>query len=448
MTGKKLSVTFLTVSLLTTGALFQRASAQLAASILNWDGNFGTLVALPQYLSESGFDPGNSTVFVPYEVNVPQYRNLMTAQRYVSVPAGTSIIPGDSIDYTYPAGTAFIRVISRDTVYGDPSTNKKIEVQIQIRSADNQWHRLAYVYNEEETDAELSNGTKLFYKKYTTNIQGQGLPYFDDVTKEPADVVEFTYLRLVTNCDNSCHWNTSANGFITQQLNRGNQLQELVDKGVLQHLPDLAGMTTKNMILKWVNKTDTSASLEERVLSYLGGNCSHCHNHLPERENAAMLSRSFTHFRPPAEPFPEFMNEAWTVTPGKPDSSPIISRMILSNMPGGAEVSLPDAYAIDMLWDWVNSLDGDPGNDVSYESWVDIEERNEHRPASQFNASYKNGMLRLNNRPPGIVRLYTLKGQSIALRKISDRCYHVSESLDPGIYFLKTGESVALLPVR
>jgi hypothetical protein len=433
--------------LLLTGALLREAPAQLNPSILSWDGTTATILSLPQTLSTTGFDPANSAVFVPYEVNVPQYRSFMTAQRYVSVPAGTSIIPGDSLDYIFPAGTAFIRVIGLDTVLGDPSTRRMIEVQIQVRSADGQWHRLAYVYRDDGSEADLINGTNLALKYFTVNIKDKGLPYYDLTTKLPADTVRFQYLRLVLDC-RQCHWNTSTNGFITQQLNKGAQLQDMVNRGILANMPDLNAMAARGMVVKWVDKNGT-ADLETKALSYLGANCSHCHNHLPERATSGMAS-GMQYFRPPAFEFPDFVTEAVTFVPGKPDTSPSIVRLQTSNMPAGGEVSLPDAVAIKMLWDWTNSLDGDPSNDRSYDSWVDIGETHENKFSSRFSAYYKNDMLRLNGHinPRAVVRLYTLTGRNIQLLRITDRTLQVTKSLDPGIYLLKVNETAVLLPVR
>ncbi|MBF0430263.1 MAG: T9SS type A sorting domain-containing protein [Fibrobacteria bacterium] len=432
--------------------LWSNTLAQLVPDLLNWDGSYDDLITLPPLLSQTGFDPAQTNVFVPYKVNVPQYKNLMYAKRYVSVPAGTTIIPGDSLNYQYPVGTTFIREIFMDREYGNPSTQIKVEVQMQIRTTQEKWARVNYSYTAGSSDAMLIDGYYGYVDTvYSINVKGKNLPYAT-TTGTTVEKVSFPYFRLAGDCE-QCHWDSSPNGFITQQLNMENQLQTLVDKKVLSAVPDVNQIQAKGMVVDWKEKKDTAASLYKRVLSYLGANCGHCHSSMQERFISGKVSE-LEYFRHPSSPIPPFMVNDTLESEilfkiGRPDSSMAIMRMLDGTMPAG-EVSLPDVIGIKMMWDWVNGLDNNAANDVPWEDVVlstkDVSKNSSQR---RFSASYDNGLIRLNGtrsiKSP--VSLYSIKGRNIQVQKLPNGNFSVTEKLSPGVYFVKRDTDISLLSV-
>jgi hypothetical protein len=300
-------------------------------------------------LKDGAFDSN----FVPYEVNVPQYNRLMESERYVYVPPGQTIIPSDSLDFVFPEGTVFLRKFHLDTVYGDPSSRKNIEVQMQIRNTPDTWVRLTYHYRDDQTDADLVDKSTWIFEDHSTDISGAGMPYYSDtVSMIPATSLSFTLYRSAHDCG-SCHYNTSANGFLTQQLNRGTQLQDLVDAGVLASVPDLAAMTAAGRITKWHSMDDSTATLDQRARSFLAGNCSQCHNHI---RHSPGLTSSLEYWAD--IPTPEYVDTTSLapVWPGRPDTSMAVLNILANTMPP-AETGITDAVGAKLLWDWINSLD-------------------------------------------------------------------------------------------
>ncbi|MBF0431045.1 MAG: hypothetical protein HQK83_07185 [Fibrobacteria bacterium] len=429
------------------------SSAQLAASIRNWDGiDYSTL---PPLLSGSGFDPANTTEFVPYEVNVPQFRNLMYAKRYISVPTGQKIIPGDTSNYIFPIGTVLLRQIFLDAIYLEPTSQVNIEVQVQVRTATETWARFTYAFTNSQDDAILIDMSGYVDTTFFENIAGKGLKY-ETAPGVPATELEIMHLRLYDDC-NQCHFNSSTNGFITQQLNKGNQLQTLVDKQVLASLPDLAGVAAKGMVTEWVDPYDTSKDLSQRALSYLAGNCSHCHAGTEERFESGMLS-IFTYFQVPTGAVPFFMLQkdtngaALNFIVGDPVNSVALTRMIDASMPGGTEVKFGDTRGIEVLWDWINAMDGNPANDALYLG-VNVDVDDFHNTVSSHNklsAFYQRGNILINrySQKATNVKLFSIQGKNIELKKLSDNIYQISETPSPGVYLFTVNEDVILLPIR
>jgi hypothetical protein len=417
------------------GILFGSASAQIVESILNFDGLYTSIPNMPQTLWATGFDPTKTDIFIPYELNVPQYRNLMVTQRYVSVPAGQKIVAGDSINYVFPTGTVLIRLVQLDTVLNNPATRINIEFQIQVRNTDTTWARLVYVFREDQTDADIVTDMDYYMRAYRLNFGSVEMPYQD--TLQPGLAVtgkDLYYFRGVWDCEN-CHWHTSANGFITPQLNKGTQLQDLVTKGVLANVPDLAAMEAAGKITRWPPMDDPDATLDEKALSYIAGNCSHCHNDIQVRHQPGQTSQ-YNHWRI-ADTISYVDSVLGPIRPGRPDTSEIIIRMKESTMPL-AEVTFPDGRAIKMIWEWTNSLKP-PGV-----PWVNMHAAEVNEPGkknlkgSTFQALLENQALRFSNGiDASLVKLYTLKGQEIKLHKVSDVKYMVRDQLSSGLYFVK-----------
>ncbi|MBF0433509.1 MAG: T9SS type A sorting domain-containing protein [Fibrobacteria bacterium] len=417
--------------------MFGTASyGQLAASIFTWDGFDGSISTLPPTVSALGFDTNRTDLFIPYEVNVPQYRNYSGMNRYVYVPAGQKITPDDSLFYTFPKGTVLFRLVYFDGIYKDPSSRRMIELQIQVRATDSTWGRLVYVYNDEGTDAKILTDDPMDYYDtyYNLDLNGTDLGYTTEgaATPTPAPSISINYLRQIYDCG-SCHWNNSANGFITQQLNVGTQLADLVDKQVLASAPDIAAMDAAGKITKWHTLDDATATVAQKAHSYLAANCSHCHSGMPERLMSG-IKNSYRYFT--KETTPSFVNSV--LMPGNPDSSEILLKMRGKIMPY-AEVDVVDITAVKAIWDWANEL-GATNTPYPYPliDVVKTETPAAHKLQQRIQLSnHTLSIEHIENYSIESVKLFSLLGREIELQKVTHGKYIVKKKLYPGLYFVK-----------
>jgi hypothetical protein len=396
--------------------LSSAASAQLAASLLNWDGETSSIPTLPKTLVETGFNKNNPALFKPYAVNVPQWRSFMQSNRYVYLPAGRKVIAGDSLNYTFPVGTVLIRDVYLDLIQGDPASRVFIEVQFQIMKADKEWSRLVYVYKEDGSAVPVTEND--FHQKiFTVELNDTNAGY-------GTSSVSVEYIRTAWDCS-SCHYN-SANGFITQQLNNGTQLASLVQAGVLAAAPNVAAWKAAGKVDRWYTWDHPGATPAQKFFSYLAGNCSHCHNKMEDREQPGGPTSSFEYFSDNPIDIFKPVTGAFFVGDSAGSFSFGITRMADKSMPPG-EFSMTDATAIKNM---VNFLKKGAAAGIHHLT----------NNQSIFDAALNNNILRLSR--PGPVKLFDISGREIPLKKIDAGTFAVMESPMPGIYIAKMGSRI------
>ncbi len=420
------------------GMLFiSQTSGQLIPELLDWDGLGYNLEGLPHKLSASGFDPSNSEVWVPYDVNVPQYQSLMYAKRYVSVPENQKITVGDSLYYSFPKGTVLVKALFLDTVLNDSSTRKPVELQMMIRVTDSTWGFVCYNYGADLTDADMVVGSYFTEKDYYVEFNDIPMAYQDTTQPGvPATGASIEHFRMMWDCA-KCHKDPATNGFFTQQLNMGTQLQDLVTAGVLESAPDLEAMETEGKVTRWAPMDDADATEEEKVRSYMAGNCSYCHNDLEVWADWGGTTE-FNYWTQ-SDDISWVAADSGPIIPGNPAESDIIIRMREMIDPP-SDVSLPDVHAIQMVWDWTNSLNppGVPWEDVHITKTVPPTKKNLR---GTIHAAFNGQILRLTREGAvsKSVQLFTLEGREVKLHQMNGDTYMVSRKLTPGLYFLRSG---------
>jgi hypothetical protein len=331
--------------------------------LLSETGLYKDIAAVPRILTDS---------IHPYQVNAPLWSDGADGERFVSVPYGKKIVPTDSCGYSFPDGTVFVQNLAIDTVAGDEASRILIETRflvVQTFAAYPYYSGLSYRWRRDQSDADLVDPKS--GEDFSVPVGAGGLRK-DVRWRSPSQ----------SEC-NRCHVPESRGslGFVTQQLNLPlpgksgtpglNQLQDLADKGVLDHNP----VKDNPNAFRWRALADSDASLEVRARSYLAANCSHCHGN--GYNNHAVLS--FDYFDSaqvavysPGRYYQGYVglpHEGDTLTPyfiypGKPDGSFILRRMSsrgpieewnADQMPPLA-TDLADSAAIRLLGEWVRSL--------------------------------------------------------------------------------------------
>jgi glucose/arabinose dehydrogenase len=111
----------------------------------------------PKRLSETGIftsvkghvvDPG----LIPYDVNAPLWSDGAAKERYIGLPGDTQIEFTSWRGWNFPDGTVLVKTFSLNTA--DAPSPRRIETRLLTRQ-EGEWHGYSYVWNDEQTDADL-----------------------------------------------------------------------------------------------------------------------------------------------------------------------------------------------------------------------------------------------------------------------------------------------------
>ena len=343
----------------------------------------------PQHLSEWHvvFRDGKRLVLndrvVSFDLNTPLFTDYAHKLRTVWMPAGTSAQYDATRTFDFPVGT----VISKTFYYpraggSDASVSRTydqsrdfagqgldlanvrlIETRILVRR-EHGWEALPYVWNAEQTDAELAR-------------TGDELPLelvSSDGSREP-----FTYVVPNQNQCAGCHvadLKTKSIGPIgpkARHLNRDyayasgteNQLTHLQTVGYLKGLPPL-GEVPRNA--RW---NDTNQPLDARARAYLDINCAHCHSATGPANTTGLSFEASTvedrHLgvcKPPVAAGRGSGNHIFDIVPGHPGDSILPFRMD-SREPG---VMMPELgrgtvhrEGVELIRNWIAAMHGQCG---------------------------------------------------------------------------------------
>jgi uncharacterized repeat protein (TIGR03806 family) len=235
----------------------------------------------PRRLSQTGLftstrDQQPAPGVVPYSVNAPLWSDGATAERFMAIPGDARINLDNQGVWRFPSGSVLVRTIAIEQGPGRPASRRRVETQVLHLEAD-AWRPYSYVWNDEQTDAELA-GREGAVKTMVLNAP-----------RGPRELNYRVYAR--TECG-LCHnpWvekkttvygvqSASPLGVNTPQLNRkcddggssGNQLAKWHEAGLLAWTPEPTSLP------KLVDPYDDSVDLNRRARSYLQTNCAHCH---------------------------------------------------------------------------------------------------------------------------------------------------------------------------
>jgi uncharacterized repeat protein (TIGR03806 family) len=315
----------------------------------------------PRLLSEYGFFEGPG-INQPakglrlYDLVVPLFSDRAQKTRFVHLPVGPKGQFSANEVFTFPVGTALIKNFGYPADFREPDKNVRlVETRLLLRQADG-WKALAYVWNEQQTDAELKPAGKRL-----------DVSFID----EAGATVAFSYAVPNRNQCKGCH---SVNGEIApigpkaRNLNKpspvsgetGNQLEHWAEAGLIDALPYLGAVDRAHAM------DDKSASLDQRARSWLDVNCAHCHR----REGPASNSGLYLTFgeidrvalgigKRPVAAGRGAGDNAFDIVPGHPEQSILLSRM--ESVEPGVMMpelgrNLADPAAVELIRQWIASL--------------------------------------------------------------------------------------------
>ncbi|HEY7313208.1 MAG TPA: PQQ-dependent sugar dehydrogenase [Gemmataceae bacterium] len=338
----------------------------------------------PRKLSETGLFASTkehkpAAGLIPYSVNAALWSDGASKERFLAIP-GDGKIRFDAIEYPQPApgaprgwkfpdGTVVVKTFALEMEKGNPRSRKRLETRVlhfqQLGGSeevgDQYWRGYTYVWNDEQTDADLLEAAGLD-RVYT--IKDKDAP--EGTRRQKWHFPSRAECTL-------CHTMPAKYvlGVNTLQLNRdhdygngrfANQLRTFEHLGLFaKPLP-----APPEKLPHLVNYEDEKLDINKRARSYLHANCSHCHMKWgggnAEFQLLATLPLKDTGTVGTKPAHGDFaLRDPRIIAPGEPERSMVLHRMKLSGlgrMPHVAS-SVLDERAVPMIHDWIKQLPKD-----------------------------------------------------------------------------------------
>lgn len=320
--------------------------------------NSGT--ALPARLSDTGAFQNLATLtpmagLVGYDINTPFWSDHARKRRWFSVPQlNQTIAFSANGNWSFPTGTVWVKHFDLELTNGVPSSARRLETRFLVKNGSGVYG-LTYQWNAAQTDATL--------------VAEGGL---DEaiVIRDGATTRTQTWRYPGRSECLACHTGAGgyAAGFNTHQLHRtrddnGTEVNQILWLSQMGYFTSPVNST--NGLLAYASSTNPAAALDHRVRSYLGANCSHCHQpggtghgHWDGRLHTDWAAAGIIN-----GPLISSLGNANSrvIRPGNLDDSMIYSRISAlgpRHMPPLA-TSVLDTHSIAMMADWiVAGLDG------------------------------------------------------------------------------------------
>jgi uncharacterized repeat protein (TIGR03806 family) len=333
----------------------------------------------PTNLSQTGLfasvkDHQPAPGLIPYSVNSQLWSDGAYKERFLALP-GTSQIefetvvypqpaPGSVPGWRFPDGTVIVKTFSLEMEKGNPKSRRRIETRLlhfeQLYGTeeigDQYWKGYTYVWNDQQTEAELVEAKGLD-RKYTIRDPANG--------KTIGQTWHFPSRHECTLC------HTMPAKFVlgvnTHQFNRdhdygdriANQIATLEHLGIFKEPPP----KSPEELPKIVDHEDKSVSLDARARAYLHSNCSHCHRkwgggNAEFQLLATLPLEELGIVNTPAGQGTFEIPGAKILTPGHPETSLLYTRMKrrgLGQMPHVA-TNLVDEEGVKLIEEWIKSL--------------------------------------------------------------------------------------------
>ncbi len=230
---------------------------------------------VPALLSQIGlfqdlFTLTAGNAMIPYTLNTPFWSDGASKQRWVVLPTNSSVRFATTGEWVFPNGTVFVKHFELATNDLNSNSLRRLETRLLVRDTNGAAYGITYKWRPDHSDADL----------LTNSLS-------EDIVIQTASGTRTQrwYYPARQDCLR-CH--TPAAGYVlglkTRQLNgelaypdsgvTDNQLRAWNHANLFETALD---ESTISGLDKLVSVTETSATLESRVRSYLDANCAQCH---------------------------------------------------------------------------------------------------------------------------------------------------------------------------
>ena len=331
----------------------------------------------PRKLSQTGIfastkDHKIAPGVIPYSVNAQLWGDHAWKERFLAIPGNGQIgfdeitypqpSPGAPPGWKFPDGTVLVKTFGMEMERGNPKSKKRLETRIlhfqqfpgTQEYGDQYWRGYTYVWNDDQTDAELLD-EKGLDKKLTIKVGDK--------------MVEQNY-RFPSRAECTlCHTNAAkfARGVSTMQMNRDHNYDGVIANQLetLNHI----GLFTKKLpnapkeLPKLADYSDPKESVEVRARSYLHSNCSHCHikwgggnAEFKLLVDLPLKDMGIVNVNPAHGNFK--IDGAKLLVPGQPDKSIILYRMNMTELGRMPHIGsrVIDEPAVKLVQEWIKGM--------------------------------------------------------------------------------------------
>lgn len=345
--------------------------------VLSYEGGIYRLVAnpekgqqtsFPRNLSETGLFTSLESLetapgVYPYSAMQTAFRDGASSEFAVGVPGLETIKTGrQKRNWVYPKDTVFAKTLTLDTLNEDGQVQPR-RVETQVLHYDGAtWQPYCYVWNEQQTDAELisSSGGNSQFSIINSDGNKETLDWRHHSRsecrachiKQTGGALAFSYENLASLKDIRQEDGDDPNNAISQ-------VDWFIDLKILDK-EAAKGWNIQQMVK--TNQADSS--LEEKARSYLAANCAHCHcrggggtvalDLLYSNDTSAINAVGFE-----ATQGTFGLPNAKVIVPGAPERSVLFYRMATSgkgHMPK-LWTRLNDVEGLKLIHEWIQTMD-------------------------------------------------------------------------------------------
>lgn len=297
--------------------------------------------------------PGPRTY--PYDVIAPLFSDYARKDRFVYLPEGATIGYDAEAFWTLPEGSVLIKTFSYPDDQRDPDARTRLLETRLLVFTDSEVQVHTYVWDEAQ-------------RQNTRKVAGAKLPV--EWTHFDGSSLSNDYLVPNTNQCFECHGergDTHTLGLRTRQFDRDDQIERFESLGLFDRTPEPSAERERLV------DPFGDAPLAERARSYLDSNCSQCHTQGGDASESGLwidwkhtapdqLPAQWGVCKRPTSAGGATCGNEVDIAPGEPERSIFICRMESTDskiqMPPLGR-NLPDEAAVELLRDWIASLDGD-----------------------------------------------------------------------------------------
>lgn len=331
----------------------------------------------PKKLSETGIfastkDHKVAPGVIPYSVNAELWSDHAVKERFIAIP-GKGQIGFDEIVYPEPPpgappgwkfsdGAVLVKSFFMDMERGNPASRKRLETRLMhfqqfpgtSEVGDQYWRGYTYVWNDDQTDAEL--------------LEAGGLDKTLKI-KDGDKIIEQKY-HFPSRAECAlCHNNAAkfALGVSTLQMNRDHDYGGIIANQIdtLNHI----GLFEKPLpkapkeLPKLANYEDKNETVETRARAYLHSNCAHCHTkwgggnaEFKLSSTLALDQLGIANVKPGHGKFG--VDDAALLSPGHPERSVILHRMRLTALGRMPHIGSKEVHesAVKLVEEWIKQL--------------------------------------------------------------------------------------------
>ncbi len=308
----------------------------------------------PRRLSDTGLFTDTHALtphpaLIPYEVNVPLWSDGAHKQRFLMLPGMQKIKVDRAGKMTFPVGTIFVKTFYLGDKARGPLPGTRLETRLFVHQ-ERGWVGYTYVWNDEQTDAQLLDG-RLDQARV-------------DVHTSEGAAVNWTFPSR-SDCM-TCHTEVAGRvlGFRAEQINRsvgpaGAQRNQI---DIFRALGLFEGKLTSKAAA-WPDWGDPQAKPRAVVRAWLDANCAMCHqpngpgNALIDLRYDTPIKKTNMLGRKPGQ-WNLGIYGAMLLVPGHPERSLVHARIARTDHLGMPPIGhhLVDKTVLDRVAAWIKQL--------------------------------------------------------------------------------------------